>query len=110
MSATLFEDETTAAPTGYWIFGRLFRAIGRFTMATFGQLGERVLFHRDFFRALLEPKTYLPLMAQRRIRELDHPSIRPTSHTRPSAQPPVRRNHTAVCCQRARAESRPDPQ
>ena len=61
MSTTLFEEDTTAAPTGYWIFGRLFRALGRFTMSTFGQLGERVLFHRDFFRALLEPKTYLPL-------------------------------------------------
>jgi len=61
MSATLFQEDPTAAPTGYWIFGRLLRAIGRITMSVFGQLGERVLFHREFFRALLQPKTYLPL-------------------------------------------------
>ena len=61
MSATLFPEDTTAAPTGYWIFGRFFRAIGRATMSLFGQLGERVLFHREIFRALGEPGTYLPL-------------------------------------------------
>ena len=61
MSATLFPEDTTAAPTGYWIFGRLFRAFGRATMSIFGQLGERVLFHREIIRALGEPGTYLPL-------------------------------------------------
>jgi ABC-type transport system involved in resistance to organic solvents, permease component len=61
MSATLFEEDPTAAPTGYWIFGRLLRAIGRITMSVFGHFGERVLFQREFFRALLQPKTYLPL-------------------------------------------------
>ena len=61
MSATLFDENRPTAPAGYWIFGRLFRVIGRITMSVFGELGERVLFHRDFFRALTEPKTYLPL-------------------------------------------------
>jgi phospholipid/cholesterol/gamma-HCH transport system permease protein len=61
MGATLFPEETTAAPTGYGILGRLFRALGRFTLSVFGQLGARVLFLRDFGRAWGEPGTYLPL-------------------------------------------------
>lgn len=61
MGATLFPEDTTAAPTGYWIFGRFFRALGRGTLRTFGQLGAFVYFLRDFGRSLGEPGTYLPL-------------------------------------------------
>ncbi len=61
MSSTLFPEDTTAAPPGFGLVQRFFRAIGRITNSIFGQLGERVLFHRDFFRALMEPGTYLPL-------------------------------------------------
>lgn len=61
MGATLFPEDTTAAPTGYWIFGRFFRALGRGTLGLFGQLGAFVYFLRDFGRSLREPGTYLPL-------------------------------------------------
>jgi phospholipid/cholesterol/gamma-HCH transport system permease protein len=61
VSATLFPQDTTAAPTGYWIFGRLFRAVGRGTISAFRQIGARVLFFRDLGRAFGQPGTYLPL-------------------------------------------------
>jgi phospholipid/cholesterol/gamma-HCH transport system permease protein len=61
VGATLFPEDTTAAPTGYWIFGRFLRGLGRGTLRTFGELGAFVLFLRDFCRSLAEPGTYLPL-------------------------------------------------
>ena len=46
---------------------RFFRAMARGARATFGNLGRRVLFFKEIWRALSEPRTYLPLtMAQMR--------------------------------------------
>ena len=41
---------------------RFFRRMSRGTLSTFRGIGQRVLFIRDIRRALVEPKTYLPLV------------------------------------------------
>ncbi|MBX6332350.1 MAG: ABC transporter permease [Gemmatimonadaceae bacterium] len=65
MSAPAYPEPRRGAPAALARAAtRFFRSIARWTLGIFGELGRRVLFTRESLRALGEPRTYLPLLAQ----------------------------------------------
>ena len=66
MSATPYPEPGRRRPTGSFPLHQraamsIFRPIGRWTAGFFGQVGSRVYFVLDIFRALTEVRTYAPL-------------------------------------------------
>ncbi len=66
MSATPYPEPGRRRPTGSFPLHQraamsIFRPIGRWTAGFFGQVGSRVYFVFDIFRALAEVRTYAPL-------------------------------------------------